>query len=751
MSLQDLLWEIFDEYAGRTAVAADGPAVTYAVLRRRIDSISRSLLEWGCQPGWKIAYLRCAGHAYVELLFAAAQIGAVFCPLSPRTEPGLLLERLDALRPQVVVLDPDLLTALEEGRLQRLTHRIVVYPSAHRLLSYQGLTRKQLVLRRVEGEQEWPVLRLLDEDSGQAETVNYGQLHAYLSYCRHMLRHPPGTTLLCIPYTCLAYVQELCLGLACGDTVLPLGSFQAKDFIKLVSARQVDSVFLTPSIINAVHMDARFLIGNFSSLRRVRLGQAYLDQDTARQLKGLLSPECRLEKHTGFPQDYAVLSLPVEELNVDEWNAASAPLNAAGRPAPGWELRTEGAEPAGPGSPQPLLLRRTGEADWHPLDRRGWLDQDGLLHFSWEVEEHVLPPDAPFASLRTGASNRSGLGLDGPPLPLSSYLDVFDAFSHIPPARPSAEFCRRCCQVILEQFRCQAAALEIPRHSVQNSIRRNTIIQEVQRTTLSAGLPAGFWFRHGGDVLRREVREPDFPQGLSLVCHPIYSSGCQLIGELYLAFARDLALQAEGAARLCVALRYLAVLLASHRELMENATRMELYQHAIELAGDGIGISGLEAKPTLLFVNSKSARFINLGKSDPTFGALLNQTQTANLQDLRLGGKSSSSRSFFYTRPGHGKSWVNYRTEKVAVDGDDYAIAFCNMQESGSEARHLEGLLSQRELEIVDLVARGLTNKEISARVGVSVNTVKYHLSRIYEKMQVTSRAELLSSTYLRK
>ena len=44
-------------------------------------------------------------------------------------------------------------------------------------------------------------------------------------------------------------------------------SFEPKDFIKTVSGRPVDSVYLTPSIINAVSMDSRFLIGNFSRLR----------------------------------------------------------------------------------------------------------------------------------------------------------------------------------------------------------------------------------------------------------------------------------------------------------------------------------------------------------------------------------------------------------------------------------------------------------------------------------------------------
>lgn len=51
--------------------------------------------------------------------------------------------------------------------------------------------------------------------------------------------------------------------------------------------------------------------------------------------------------------------------------------------------------------------------------------------------------------------------------------------------------------------------------------------------------------------------------------------------------------------------------------------------------------------------------------------------------------------------------------------------------------------LSKRELEIVALVADGLTNREIAARIYLSPNTVKVHLRNIFTKTGVTSRTEL--------
>jgi ATP/maltotriose-dependent transcriptional regulator MalT len=58
------------------------------------------------------------------------------------------------------------------------------------------------------------------------------------------------------------------------------------------------------------------------------------------------------------------------------------------------------------------------------------------------------------------------------------------------------------------------------------------------------------------------------------------------------------------------------------------------------------------------------------------------------------------------------------------------------------EARVAELGLTPRELEILELIASGLSNKEIADRVFVSENTVKTHSSRVFEKLDVRRRTQ---------
>ena len=81
-----------------------------------------------------------------------------------------------------------------------------------------------------------------------------------------------------------------------------------------------------------------------------------------------------------------------------------------------------------------------------------------------------------------------------------------------------------------------------------------------------------------------------------------------------------------------------------------------------------------------------------------------------------------------------GGDWLEKQSVRLALDK-------LLRREAGT--REVARILTPREIEIVRMVAGGLRNKEIAAKLHVNEGTVKLHLHHIYEKLGVNSRVAL--------
>jgi DNA-binding NarL/FixJ family response regulator len=82
-----------------------------------------------------------------------------------------------------------------------------------------------------------------------------------------------------------------------------------------------------------------------------------------------------------------------------------------------------------------------------------------------------------------------------------------------------------------------------------------------------------------------------------------------------------------------------------------------------------------------------------------------------------------------------GEIWLDNRMTSEVID------AFKKSSEAGQ--RREKPLLSDREKEIVQLVAQGFRNREIGEKLFISEQTVKNHLHNIFDKLGVSDRLEL--------
>jgi NarL family two-component system response regulator LiaR len=78
------------------------------------------------------------------------------------------------------------------------------------------------------------------------------------------------------------------------------------------------------------------------------------------------------------------------------------------------------------------------------------------------------------------------------------------------------------------------------------------------------------------------------------------------------------------------------------------------------------------------------------------------------------------------------------KIETVIVEKEIFAPGEFTINQH--EVRKLN--LSKRELEVLQLMAEGLSNLEIASRLFVSLNTVKTHSAQIFEKMEVKRRTQ---------
>ncbi|MGX9356193.1 response regulator transcription factor [Roseobacteraceae bacterium S113] len=56
--------------------------------------------------------------------------------------------------------------------------------------------------------------------------------------------------------------------------------------------------------------------------------------------------------------------------------------------------------------------------------------------------------------------------------------------------------------------------------------------------------------------------------------------------------------------------------------------------------------------------------------------------------------------------------------------------------------------LSRKERIMLEALSKGLTNRELSKELGISTNTVKFHLSNLYDKLSVKNRAQAIAFYY---
>jgi DNA-binding NarL/FixJ family response regulator len=85
-----------------------------------------------------------------------------------------------------------------------------------------------------------------------------------------------------------------------------------------------------------------------------------------------------------------------------------------------------------------------------------------------------------------------------------------------------------------------------------------------------------------------------------------------------------------------------------------------------------------------------------------------------------------------------GEAWINYQQMNYILDALSDVPTLRVLSSTG------RSLLTPREEQVVALVADGLTNRGVASELGLSEHTIKKYLLRIFDKVGISSRVELV-------
>ena len=196
----------------------------------------------------------------------------------------------------------------------------------------------------------------------------------------------------------------------------------------------------------------------------------------------------------------------------------------------------------------------------------------------------------------------------------------------------------------------------------------------------------------------------------------------------------------------------------------EEIVRM-MTQFALELAyGDFVC--------TILYVNGKavtvhegaiSAEMASCYQEDVLrhYGRSIKQVAKSQVPSLRQVGDKTVMEVPFFVRDGYyGVLAVHLKETDEAKEAEVYVTALVAVgvmmmnsaaQDGSGQTVNVQMLseqLTSREMDVLELLVQGCSNREISERLFISVHTVKNHITNIFQKIGVNDRSQLIALVY---
>jgi long-chain acyl-CoA synthetase len=348
MTVGDMLVRNAHKFPRKTALVCEGVRLDYRALNERVNRLSNSLLNKGLTKGDRIGVLVHNSHQFVELYFAAAKTGAIFCPYNNHLNGAELKEVITYSAPRVLVLDEDYgeLVAAIRGEISSVEQCLSVQrPSAPFLVDYEDLVSTG-------SDQELPA-RIVDDDiiSIFFTAGTTGKPKGAVRTHRHLVTNAiTGVIELRVEYDEKVLISFPMYHIACEDnivrhTYLPNtlvikreGAFNPDEVLQLIETENITRCQLVPTMLQALLQSPRIDTYDLSSLRLILYAGAPMPVELLK--RALQRFRCGFAQLYGQTESGPLTTVLKPEDHVLEGSEAQlARLASAGKAVVSYEIR----------------------------------------------------------------------------------------------------------------------------------------------------------------------------------------------------------------------------------------------------------------------------------------------------------------------------------------------------------------------------------------------------------------------------
>jgi len=349
MTIGDLLVRNANKFSNKQAVVSEkGTRTTFSTLNERVNRLAHALLDSGLNKGDRIGVLVHNCRQFIEIYFAAAKTGAIFCPYNNHFKQSELKDILDYSIPRFLVVDPDFLDTISALRSElNSVEKYICLEKSH----LPFVDDYEVLLGR--GRSGEPGVKVAEEDvlsiffTGGTTGRPKGAMRTH----RHLMSDAVGSVIeLRVDYDERILITFPMYHVACEDNIvrhsfmpntihlMREGGFNPEQVLDYVSKERITRCQFVPTMIHSLLQVPNLHTYDLESLRLILYAGSSMPVELLK--KALAAFPCGFAQLYGQTESGPTTTvLKPEDHSLDDSQKSLTRLASCGKPVVNYEIR----------------------------------------------------------------------------------------------------------------------------------------------------------------------------------------------------------------------------------------------------------------------------------------------------------------------------------------------------------------------------------------------------------------------------